>query len=202
MRVEKEVRTLQVDNLEVRNEEEKRTISGYAARFNSLSQDLGGFVEKIERGAFSNSLKSSIITALWNHNTDYVLGSSDDNLRVWEDENGLRFELEVGNNHFDEYVLDKIQRRHVKGVSFGFSVEEDDWDGEGEKPVRTLRKVSLFEISPTPFPAYTETSVNVRSLVEKMTANSTQESVLVEEQETQERSIALKKRKLKLMEVN
>ena len=35
---------------------DKPTISGYAAVFNSMSEDLGGFVEVIRPGAFKRSL--------------------------------------------------------------------------------------------------------------------------------------------------
>jgi HK97 family phage prohead protease len=202
IRVEKEIRTISTTDLEIRSTEEgEKTISGYAARFESLSEDLGGFREKIRKGTFANSLKSSIITALWNHNSDIILGSSDDNLEIWEDDVGLRFDLKLGNTHYDQYAHEKIEKRHVKGVSFGFSVPAggDEWDYEGDIPIRTLVNTNLFEISPTPFPAYTQTSVSVRSKLDEL-AKVSQESALAE-QEAQERTIANKKRKLKLMEV-
>ncbi len=43
-------------------------IRGRAARFNSLSDDLGGFRETIQPGAFSRVLRSNPDTRLlWNH---------------------------------------------------------------------------------------------------------------------------------------
>ena len=45
--------------IELRSEADgKITLRGYAAVFNSLSQDLGGFVEIIRPGAFTRTLAS------------------------------------------------------------------------------------------------------------------------------------------------
>ncbi|WP_254068379.1 HK97 family phage prohead protease [Brevibacillus sp. 7WMA2] len=50
-------------------------------------------------GAFTRSLGENTIKALWNHRTDYVLGSTkNQTLRLSEDDIGLRFELDLPNN--------------------------------------------------------------------------------------------------------
>ena len=59
----------------------KAQISGYASIFNKASQVLGGgFVEKIQKGAFGKTLQErgtqtsrDDIKALFNHSTDLVL---------------------------------------------------------------------------------------------------------------------------------
>ena len=58
------------------SEGEKLKFSGYAARFDSLSENLGGFREKIRIGAFSNAVKTDDVRCLFNHNSNYVLGRS------------------------------------------------------------------------------------------------------------------------------
>jgi Escherichia/Staphylococcus phage prohead protease len=149
-------------NSELRAEGEGHTITGYAAVFNSLSQVLWGFREMIAPGAFADSL-SDDVRALWNHDTAIVLGrTKSGTLRLHEDETGLRIEIDPPESA--AAYLESIARGDVDQMSFGFNTLEDDWNEDDEgQVIRTLRKVKLFEVSPVTFPAYTATSVGVRS---------------------------------------
>lgn len=164
MKIER--RNFPIEDMEVRSEEGKPTIlRGYAAVFEKLSVPLYGFREKIRAGAFARSLEKNNIKALWNHNADFPLGSTKGGtLKLEEDEKGLRFELELPDNSWGRDAAIAVKRKDVDGVSFGFSVNKDEWDRSNEKePIRTLVDVNLVEISPTPFPAYPATSVSARS---------------------------------------
>lgn len=164
-----ERRNYPITDMEVRSEEGQPTIiRGYAAVFDQLSVPLYGFREKIQKGAFAESLSKNNIKALWNHNSDFPLGStSGGTLRLEEDERGLSFELELPNNSWGHDAGISIQRKDVDGVSFGFSVKKDSWDNtDPNNSIRTLEDVDLIEISPTPFPAYPATNVSARSLTE------------------------------------
>ena len=142
------------------------TLSGYAALYNSLSENLGGFREQIAPGAFDGSMDGDI-RALWNHDTGQVLGRTPNTLRLSEDEIGLRFELDPPESAADK--VEAIRRGDVSQMSFGFQVRpngdriEEDNDGN---LVRTLTDVRLLEVSPVAFPAYTATSIDARSLDE------------------------------------
>lgn len=142
--------------------EEGRTIVGYAAVFNSLSQVLWGFRERIAPGAFADALGDDV-RALWNHDTGIVLGrTKSGTLRLHEDEVGLRIEVDPPASA--AAYLESIKRGDVDQMSFGFNTLDDEWDeGDDGQIIRTLRKVKLFEVSPVTFPAYTATSVGVRS---------------------------------------
>jgi HK97 family phage prohead protease len=167
MKIER--RHFEIEEVEVRTEEDKPpVITGYAARFDKLSVPLWGFREKIARGAFAKSLREETIKALWNHNSDMVLGSTKNStLRLWEDDKGLRFELELPDTSWGRDAQESIRRGDVDGVSFGFETRKDQWEGEDDKNVvRTLLDVRLIEISPTPFPAYPQTKVSSRSVEE------------------------------------
>ena len=150
---------------EQRVDDDARIIEGYAALFGSRSVNLGGFVEVIERGAFARSLESGEqIFAYWNHNSDFVLGSTRSRtLQLAEDDKGLRFRLDVG--RLTEQQLAAVRDGDMR-MSFGFGVRKggDDWDDTGEVPLRTLRDVALFEVSPVSTPAYEDTSAALRSL--------------------------------------
>lgn len=167
MKIER--RNYPITDMEVRSEEGKpTTLRGYAAVFDSLSVPLYGFREKIQKGAFAESLSKNNVKALWNHNSDFPLGSTNGGtLKLEEDERGLLFELELPDNSWGKDAAIAIQRKDVDGVSFGFSVKKDCWDHSNpNSPIRTLEDVDLIEISPTPFPAYPATNVSARSIAE------------------------------------
>jgi HK97 family phage prohead protease len=150
-----------------KDESGKMVVSGYAAVFNSLSVPLWGFREKIAKGAFTKTIAdpTNNIRALWNHNSDIVLGSTGNgSLKLTEDERGLRFELDVAPTTAGNDAFISIQRGDVDGVSFRFNALKQSWDEtDPANVVRTLEEIECNEISPTPFPAYEATTVNTRT---------------------------------------
>lgn len=153
---------------EQRVDAESRTIQGYAALFDSPSLDLGGFTEVIQRGAFATSLREAAngaqIFAYWNHNSDYVLGSTrSGKLSLVEDEKGLAFKLDA--SRLTPEQLDAVRDGDMQ-MSFGFNVRKggDDWERRDGIQYRILKDVLLKEVSPVSTPAYTDTSAALRSL--------------------------------------
>ncbi|EOD6231066.1 HK97 family phage prohead protease, partial [Enterococcus hirae] len=65
----KEIRTIDITNLSTRSDEETqtRTISGYAAVFNSPTRLWEDLDEVIAPGAFSRAISSSDVRCLFNH---------------------------------------------------------------------------------------------------------------------------------------
>jgi HK97 family phage prohead protease len=163
----KEIRYLDFKDFEVRADENgRKTLIGYAARFDSLSERLWGFQEKIAPGAFSRSLgEGKDIGALWNHNSDLPIGSTGSGtLKLEEDDLGLKFELTPIETNAGKDAIIAVETKVVRGVSFGFVTIKDEWDWQDdENAIRTLEEVDLIEISPTMFPAYKATSISARS---------------------------------------
>ena len=149
-------------------QEESRTISGYAAVFDSDSEDLGGFTERIERGAFAEAIKISDVRALFNHDNNMILArTASGTLRIYEDERGLKYEFEAPHTTAGNDVLQMIKRGDINQSSFGFTVEQDSWAKRDGTTYRTINKVKrLYDVSPVTFPAYPEASVAVRKLEE------------------------------------
>ena len=146
----------------------RAAIIGYAAVYNRLSLDLGGFREEILPGAFDKSLSrqrgKSDVVALFNHDSNIVLGrSSSGTLELSSDEKGLRYVVTPPVSRAD--VLELIQRRDVRGSSFAFTVEsknESFRTGEDGKAIRQIREVSgLYDVGPVLVPAYPATSASV-----------------------------------------
>ena len=149
-------------------QEESRMISGYAAVFDSDSEDLGGFTERIERGAFAEAINVSDVRALFNHDNNMILARTESGtLRIYEDERGLKYEFEAPNTNVGNDVLEMIKRGDISQSSFGFTVEQDSWAKRDGTTYRTIKKVKqLYDVSPVTFPAYPEASVAVRKLEE------------------------------------
>ncbi|MDC0761687.1 HK97 family phage prohead protease [Brevibacillus sp. AG] len=166
-----EVRYLPVESIEFRSTGEDgstNTISGYVVKFNQRSHLIWGeFYEKVAKGAFARSLSENVIKALWNHRSDFVLGSTkNQTLRLWEDHIGLRFECDLPNSTWGKDAAESIQRGDVDGMSFGFGVRKDSFTYLKDEDVyeRTLIDIDLREVSPTPFPAYPDSEVSQRSI--------------------------------------
>ncbi len=167
----REERTIEVsEEMELRVDgDEEATISGYAAVFNKKSLPLGfqGFREMIAPGAFTETIKTADVRALFNHNPDMVLGRTRSNtLTLEEDQKGLKVAITPPDTTWANDLRESIRRRDITQMSFSFETVEDLWEGEDTKsPLRTLRKVNLFDVSPVTFPAYPQTSVKARNML-------------------------------------
>lgn len=169
-----ERRYFPLEDTEVRiakEEGQPTKIVGYFAKFDKLSENLGGFREKIERGFFKDALETSDPVDLFNHDSNYVMGrKSAGTLKVWEDEVGLRYECTPPDTQLiRDLVLTPIERGDIKGCSFGFRIKGngDMWEEDSEgRVVRTLKKDGCKELldgSQVVFPAYPDTDVALRS---------------------------------------
>lgn len=158
--------------VEVRAGADGRTIGGYAAKFERLSQNLGGFVEKINRGFFNKSRGDGWpgVIARYNHNDDMLLGTSAaGTLRLDLDEVGLLYEVDLPAARGDVHEL--VARGDVRQSSFAFGLFEDDWGMTDDGfPLRTLLKGRLYDVAPVNTPAYEDTTAALRSLARKFDA--------------------------------
>jgi len=152
--------------------ESSRTIGGYAAKFDRMSQNLGGFVERIAPNFFNKSRGDGWtgVVARYNHDDNMLLGTTGaGTLRLGVDEVGLSYEVDPPASRAD--VVELVQRGDVRQSSFAFQVFEDDWTTTDQGfPLRTLITGRLFDVAPVNTPAYEDTSVGLRSLARKFDA--------------------------------
>lgn len=141
-------------------------IIGHAAVFDQLSENLGCFREKIAHGAFKNAIIEDDVRALFNHDPNFVLGrNKSGTLRLKEDEKGLAVEIDPPDTQYARDLIENLRLGNISQMSFGFRTVEDHWDeDENGFPIRTLKEVRLFDVSPVTYPAYPQTDVAVRSL--------------------------------------
>jgi len=165
LRVGKEERRAwPVERLEVRAEAGAAPeITGYAALFNELSLDLGGWRERIAPGAFARSVMDNDVRALWDHDSKYVLGRNrSGTMELEEDERGLGVVIRPPETGWARDLLLSMKRGDVSQMSFGFYVRDEDWVEEDGIVVRVLRDVDLFDVSVVTYTAYPQTSAEAR----------------------------------------
>lgn len=158
---------------------DQRTIGGYAAKFNKLSQNLGGFVERVAPGAFNRARGNDWpdVQARYNHDDNMLLGTSGAHtLRLSVDETGLLYDVDVPRARADVYEL--VQRGDVSKSSFAFRVIGDGGDEWGltdqNFPQRTLLDLDLHDVAPVNAPAYLDTNTAVRSLAKHVHADESE----------------------------
>jgi len=167
-KTEKIIEYRAIQNIELRKDDDKPTkIIGYAAVFDTLSVPLGwdgGFREKIAKGAFAKTIKKDDIRALVDHESGKIIGRNKaGTLTLEEDKKGLLVEITPPDTQTGRDIVTSIERGDVDGMSFGFETVTDEWHTEDKKEIRTLIEVNLFDVSLVTFPAYTSTTVAVRS---------------------------------------
>ncbi len=150
-------------------------LAGYAAVYNSASEDLGGFTEEIAAGAFKDVLANNPdCRCLFNHNPDNILGrTTAGTLTLREDSLGLHYDCLPPDTTLGRDLMVLAERKDITQSSFGFTVDEEDWFDRNGKSVapwsyegvkRVVRKVgALYDVSPVTYPAYTASSVEARS---------------------------------------
>lgn len=146
-------------------------LSGYAAVFNSETVIGGMFREVVKPGAFKKTIKDKAdVRALFNHDRNIVLGrTKNGTLALAEDDKGLRIDIELPDTQQAKDLYRQIERGDIDQMSFGFNVVKDSWtraSNDSELPLRELRELRLFDVSPVTFPAYATTEIQARSLVE------------------------------------
>ena len=160
-----EVRQFDCQELRAENTADGVIVRGYAAVFDSLSEDLGGFKETINRSAFDGVLEDDVV-ALLNHDNNIVFGrTSSGTLKLSVDERGLVSEIKMPNTQAAKDTIALMERGDISKMSFGFYVNKDDWKESERGFVREVKEVKrLVVISIVTRPAYNETSVGLRSL--------------------------------------
>ena len=176
------------------------TLDGYAAVFNRetiIDSWEGRFKERIAPGAMKRSFRETPPIVQFNHGHDSFFGSlpiaSVEDVReeidpILAPEGGAHVIARMHDNWMVQPIRDAIASGSVNGMSFRFSVLQEDWheaDGkrvtdeeklrellrrtwfeevpDEELLVRTLRQLKVPELGPVVWPAYDDTSVGVRS---------------------------------------
>src|SRR3982751_4400020 len=171
--VKKKLRTEQMNKRDfkttfnvTRQEEapDEMIIEGYFALFENETELFDGVYEIISRGAFDNTLNNDI-RALWNHNTQYVLGrNKSGSLELKADEKGLFASIRLPKTQYAQDLYELVKRGDVDQCSFGFNITGEDLEELASGGYRwRINEADLHEVSVVTFPAYENTSVQARA---------------------------------------
>ena len=143
---------------------EEMVIEGYFALYENETELWEGSYEIISKGAFDNTLNNDI-RALWNHNTQYVLGrNKNGTLELKTDEKGLFGIIKLPKTRYAEDLYELVNNSYIDQASFGFNILAEDLEELASGGYRwRINEIDLHEISVVTFPAYENTTVQARS---------------------------------------
>lgn len=161
------IRTISTDHNQLRaakNDDGTTTISGYAVTFNQPSQPIP-FIEYIDEHALDD-VDFSKTLLLYGHDFNKILARADSHtLNIKVDQHGLFFTATLADTTLANDVREDIIAGNLKGCSFGFNIAPncDSWDTDKDgNTIHYVNKISnVAELTITPIPAYTSTSVQV-----------------------------------------
>ena len=166
-------------SIETREDGALPTIVGYAAVYEAETVIFDMFREKLRRGAFRRAVEArQDVRALFNHNPDFLLGRvGAGTLRLYDDDHGLRVEIDPPNTPTGREVVELIRRGDIYGMSFGFVPTRVSWEQADESGLglRVVEDVDLLDVSPVTYPAYEQTEVGVRSSAEAVMKERTRQ---------------------------
>lgn len=152
----------------------QHVISGTAVVFNQPSSPMP-FVEVISDQAF-NGVDLSDVKLLYSHDFGNILARTDSGtLQLDLTDNGLDFTATLPDTQLGHDVYTDILNGNLKGMSFGFTIDDDSWSVENGVQVHTINQIGFIaEISITSLPAYTETSLMVQRSLDKIATQSSE----------------------------
>ena len=156
-----------MSEVRTRADEDDLILEGYFARYDDVYKVAEGVTESIQRGAFTDSIKGDV-RALYNHNTDLVLGrTSAGTLELTDTDLGVWGRVHI--NAKDSQAVDvyqRVSRGDITGCSFGFEIPAGcdvcTVNPDGTTHWTITRVEPLYEVSPCVFPAYEATHIEAR----------------------------------------
>jgi HK97 family phage prohead protease len=157
--------------VEVRASSGGKRLGGYALKYERLSQNLGGYVEQVARGAVDKTLaEGTDVLCRYQHQDHFLLGrTSAGTLTLTRgDAEGLPYEVDVPGTDYGANCLALAERGDLAHSSFAFYTVRDDWGLTDQGfPLRTLVEIKLVDVAPVVSPAYLDTTTGLRSLAEQ-----------------------------------
>lgn len=155
-----------VGNVSVSMDGGRPRIDARAIVFDSWSEDLGGFRERMTPGSVQ---LSNDMVGLFDHDTSMVVGRvSAGTMEVRSDKNGVAFTAYPPDTTWAKDLLVSMKRGDIKGCSFRMMVNEDAWYVDNGQVCRDILSAEISELTITSMPAYPATTAEARSHAQEL----------------------------------
>jgi HK97 family phage prohead protease len=133
----------------------------------TINDVFGSYTEIIRSGALDNADLSDI-RLLYNHDMNRVpLARTPKTMRFNLEPAGLKMTAELPNTEEGKSVYTAVKRGDLSGMSFAFKVPLGGDTFDAKTNTRTITKIEkVYEFSITPFPAYSQTSIEARTAIQ------------------------------------
>ena len=166
-------RQIELGKFEIRQDGNKRTLSGYGAVFFDADNDgttyqLGpNTFERFMPGAFDGITINQDVLATYNHDVNQPLGRTPKTLRLSVDEVGLRYEIDLPDTQLGREIQTHVENDTIRGSSVTMSIDADDVEREDGRVFRSIKAATIHEVGPVLTPAYAATSTEMRAIDER-----------------------------------
>ncbi|WRN54597.1 HK97 family phage prohead protease [Staphylococcus aureus] len=152
--------------IEVRsNDNNEMVIEGYALKFDTWSENLGGF----RRNDFTSRFQKTLIYLMYvvsvDHIPSQIIGrTKSGTLELETDDVGLKYRCKLPNTTFARDLYENMRVGNINQCSFGFMLDDKGdevrFDEQENIYKRTLTAIrELTDVSVVTYPAYKDTDV-------------------------------------------
>lgn len=168
MRV-REMRAFPLSEIQIRAADDasgRLSFHGRAIVYDQLSQDLGGWRERIMPGAATRTLEANPdVRLLINHDPNLLMArTASGTLRLTEDDQGVLVDADMADVSYARDLAVLLERGDINQMSFAFWVTADGWAGNTHE-VHGL-DLDGGDVAVVTYPAFTQTSAELRSAAE------------------------------------
>ncbi|MGA5605927.1 HK97 family phage prohead protease [Streptomyces griseoincarnatus] len=174
----REVRAFPLTDLQIRaadDEAARLRFRGRAIVYDSLSEDMGGWRERIMPGAATRTLAASPdVRFLINHDPNLLLArTAAGTASLVEDDAGVLVEADMADVSYARDLAVSLERGDITQMSFGFWITADGWAGNTHEVFGI--DLDGGDVSVVTYPAFAATSAELRSAAARATGQAAQQ---------------------------
>ncbi len=136
------------------------TLTGYALKWNDLSDDRGGYQVRLLPGS---ATFTDPTMALFHHDFASVIGNTQNGtLRITPDDVGVKVDIDLPDTTMGRDVAELVDKGYVQGMSFAMvDAPKFAMKTEGKQQIMEISAFTADEVTVTAIPSFTTTSIEI-----------------------------------------